>query len=231
MSKIVSAATGSQFTVFSNPYCLWCYAFGPAVAQFRQRVNDSEWTLVIGDLFNAENAPPVTSSFISYLQQHARRATDYSKVPFAAQFWTMLAQQSHFDSTNASAAMRAFAKAHPTLSVAAFDNLQQRFFGHGEDISQWSVLQTWARENGAAPEVWQQWPHNPRAAALQKIDAQAVKRWSVNAYPALLVSQSDNYSKWLARGFSVIDVMWQNYQHWLPAKSTAPHCTDAGCHG
>jgi protein-disulfide isomerase-like protein with CxxC motif len=220
--------TGPQFSVFANPYCLWCYAFEPALHGFRHQVRDGEWTLVMGELFSGVNAPPITSDFIRYLQQHAARAQEYAGVEFGSAFWSLLKKGGQFNSSNATQAMRAVIYNEPNKALAAFADLQQRLFVEGQDISSWFVLQQWARENGISDAIWREWPTMARAAMWLRQDEQLLRRLQLNAYPAVLYRSANNQLHWIARGFSVMDAMMQRYQqHVLP--HTGPTCTTTTC--
>jgi putative protein-disulfide isomerase len=222
-----------QLTLFTDPYCLWCYAFAPVLDAWRSRsLATTPVRLVQGSLFTGKGVPSPSPQFVHYLQQHARRATDASGVAFGPAFWKALSAGMRFDSQMASTALAAIHQLAPHLSLAALERLQKALFQDGIDLSGVNAIKQVLADLPLDWSAWHALIADGRSGSQLQADQVLCRRLSIHGFPALALKTGERSYTLLASGFSSAEMLqenWRRVQTAQAGKGIGAQCTDAGC--
>lgn len=172
-----------ELLYFANPMCSWCWGFAPSLRALRETHPDLVVNLATGSL-GAGRAAPMNEADKTDLREHWRKVRERSGQPFDFAFFTR--EGFVYDTEPPCRALALLRHRYPALATACLERLQERFYGHGEDITEPAVLRRVCGEFGIPGATFDAAFGDPTLAREVSREWEQTARLGVTGYPTLL---------------------------------------------
>ncbi len=190
---------------FADPMCSWCWGFSPVISEIRDQYNDRlKIALVMGGLRSQDT--PITEKSREEILHHWREVEKLSGQDFS--FENALPAGFVYNTEPACRAVICAGQLDETALFTYFTAVQRAFYTQNRDVTQKTVLQQLAEENGLDGEAFGHLFDDEKMVQATQKSFAFTQKAGVRGFPTLILSQNQQLQV-LGRGYMGLSELQQ----------------------
>lgn len=179
--------------------CSWCWGIAPELELIRERRPQLPFRVVVGGLRPGSAAEPMTEKMAGFLGHHWDQVSQISGQPFDR---AILARRDWiYDTELACRAVVAMRMSDPANTFAMFKRIQRGFYAEGQDVTDPTCYEEFARDVGADVEAFLAGFADDVSLEATWNDFAISREWGVTGFPTLILRRGDE-GQVISRGYA-----------------------------